>query len=529
MTARPNARSTAAGAVLAIVSSLMVLWSAPPADAEGPTILGAGSTWSQIAIDQWRSDVNRLGLSVNYQGVGSTTGRQFFAAGTVDFGVSEIPFQPDDPNVTRSFKYLPIVAGGTSMMYNLRSASGAQIRDLRLAPDTIADIFTGKITNWNDPQVRRDYGSTLPNTPIKVVVRSDGSGTSAQFSAYIAAEEGQTWASFAHQCGIPNQYTSFWPYGMPGCLPNAIGQRGSDGVANYVANPGLGVGAVGYVEAGYAIARRFPVVAVRNSAGNFSLPTAYNVATALQHARLNPDSTQELSQVYAAPEGNAYPISSYSYMIVPTDSSISQEKGEVLGKFIIYFACTGQRAAQRLGYSPMPKPLVEFAFAAEKQIPGAPDPPPVDGEHCNNPTLTGEFKPGEGGGNGSGVIPGTDPNAGGEGSSSGGGSGSGSGLGSGSGSGSGSGLGFGAGSGSGSGAGAGEGAAGASGSVVVVTQTPAVIPDSQLAALKRAADERILGMRPLSATPLFFMAALLLALVFAPILLRIRRRGGGPP
>src|SRR5262245_63877785 len=419
---------------------------------------------SQIAMNHCRSDVNRLGLSVNYQGVGSTTGRQFFAAGTVDFGVSEIPFQPDDPNVTRSFKYLPIVAGGTSMMYNLHSASGAQIRDLHLSPDTIADIFTGKITNWNDAQVRRDYGSALPNTPIKVVVRSDGSGTSAQFSAYIAATQGATWANFAHACGIPNAYTSFWPYGMPGCLPNAIGQRGSDGVANYVANPGLGVGAVGYVEAGYAIARRFPVVGVKNAAGNFALPTAYNVATALQHARLNPDSTQELSQVYTAPEGNAYPISSYSYMIVPTDDSISQEKGEVLGKFIVYFACTGQRAAQRLGYSPMPKPLVEFAFAAEKQIPGAPDPPPVDGEHCNNPTLTGEFKPGEGGGNGSGVIPGTDPNAGGEGSSSGGGSGSGSGLGSGSGSGSGSGLGFGAGSGSGSGAGAGEGAAGASGS-----------------------------------------------------------------
>ena len=276
--------------------------------------------------------MNRLGLSVNYQGVGSTTGRQFFAAGTVDFGVSEIPFQSDDPPNHRAFDYLPIVAGGTSMMYNLKTPSGNQIRNLKLSPATIALIFTGKITNWSDSRITPDYGSQLSDQPIRLLVRSDGSGTSAQFSAFIAATQPALWQSFTSACGIPDAYTSFWPYGQPNCLPNAVGQKGSDGIANYVSNPGLGVGTIGYLEAGYAVARNFPVVGVKNASGHFTIPTAVDVAIALQHAHLNPDSTQELGDVYTAPEANAYPISSYSYMIVPTDSSITHRQGRGAGQ-----------------------------------------------------------------------------------------------------------------------------------------------------------------------------------------------------
>ena len=311
----------------ALVVALMVSSAMPPAHASGPTILGAGSTWSQIAIEQWRVDVNRFGLSVNYQGVGSTTGRQFFASDTVDFAVSEIPFQSDDPPNHRAFAYLPIVAGGTSLMYNLKTPSGVQIRNLTLSPATIALIFTGKITNWSDSRITQDYGSKLSNQPIRLLVRSDGSGTSAQFSAFIAATQPSVWRSFTSACGIPDSYTSFWPYGQPNCLPNAVGQKGSDGIANYVSNPGLGAGTIGYLEAGYAVARKFPVVGVKNASGHFTIPTAVDVAIALKHAHLNPDSTQELGDVYTAPEANAYPISSYSYMIVPTDSSITAGQG----------------------------------------------------------------------------------------------------------------------------------------------------------------------------------------------------------
>ena len=492
-------------AAFCVIGSLAL--SSVPANAAGPTILGAGSTWSQIAIDQWRTDVVSQGLSINYQGVGSTQGRAFFIGNSVDFAVSEIPFQSDElPTLNRKFKYLPIVAGGTSMMYNVKDAAGNQIRNLKLSPSTIAGIFLGHITSWSDRAVTKDYGKQLPNTPIKVIVRSDGSGTSAQFSAYLNAMQHSAWAAFARHCKQPGApYTQFWPYG-PQCYPNnnAIGQRGSDGVANYIANPGLGVGAIGYVEAGYAIERNFPVVAVQNRSGAFVYPTAHNVATALSHARIHADSTQDLSQVYTAPEKTAYPISSYSYMIVPTDNSITPDKGAVLGKFIIYFACTGQQAAERLGYSPMPKALVGFAFAAEKQIPGAPAPPPLTGSACPNPTLTGEFwndgqttttVGGSGpvdetdtGGPTASVAPSVaasvDPRADkSERRSSG-------------------------------------------GETITQTASPEVLSPESLAALKKIADARILGLQPGSPLSLVVIAGLVLILVFGPLLLRMRHREG---
>jgi phosphate transport system substrate-binding protein len=489
-----------------------------PARADGPAILGAGSTWSQIAIDQWRADVYRFGLQVNYQGVGSTTGRQFFASGTVDFGASEIPFQiPPDPPVQRSFQYLPDVAGGTSMMYNLRDPSGNQIRDLRLTPSTIGGIFTGQITSWSDHRIEADYGKPLPNIPIKVLVRSDGSGTSAQFSAYLNATDGPAWRSFLNACHQSYQaYTSFWPYGQPGCLQGAIGQRGSDGIANYVANPGLGNGAIGYLEAAYAVSRNFPVVAVKNASGTFTLPTAANVAIALQHAKLHADSTQDLSAVYTASERWAYPISSYSYLIVPTDSSITDAKGSVLGQFIIYFACTGQQAAARLGYSPMPKELVQFAFDAERKIPGAPDPPAIDATHCQNPTITGSFQ--KAGGN---DLPGSLPWA--PYRSSGGSTGGSSSSGGSVGGGTGTGTGSASGGSDTSGSGPGSTSIGPGGPGGLVS-SPVVLSEAALGKLKSRADAEVerLGLR--GAAPLLVAAIVVLLLVFGPLVMRRRSR-----
>ncbi|HTG46303.1 MAG TPA: phosphate ABC transporter substrate-binding protein PstS [Actinomycetota bacterium] len=509
-----------ASLALAIGSQMLFL---SPAQATGPAILGAGSTWSQIAIDQWRADVYRFGLQVNYQGVGSTTGRQFFAAGTVDFAASEIPFQvPPDPPVQRSYVYLPDVAGGTSMMYNLTAPSGQQIRDLRLTPPTIAAIFTGKITNWSDHRIEADYGKPLPNLPIKVLVRSDGSGTSAQFSAFINAVDGSAWRAFLSGCHQAYQpYTSFWPYGQPGCLQSGIGQRGSDGIANYIANPGLGNGAIGYLEAAYAVSRNFPVVAVKNHSGNFTLPTAANVAIALQHAKLHSDSTQDLSDVYSAPERWAYPISSYSYLIVPTDSSISTDKGSVLGQFILYLACTGQQAAARLGYSPMPKELVQFAFDAEQKIPGAPAPPTLTGAACPNPTLTGAFQS-EGGNNLVGSVPWSASTGGGSAGGTGGGS-TGSGVPGSGGTGSTNGSG---GTTGGSGSGAGTASGGVPGSDGTITATPATLNDADLAKLKKLGDEQIGGLRLASAVPLAAVAFLILLVVFGPFLLRRGTRDG---
>jgi phosphate transport system substrate-binding protein len=377
---------TVAAAICAVLTLGLAAFPTAAQAASSPTVYGAGSTWVKNALDQWIADVSKQGLKISYNGIGSTGGRQQYWNNDVDFAASEIPFQPTEMGYInsshRSYEYFPDVAGGTSLMYNLKDSQGKQVRDLKLSAPTIAGIFTGTITNWSDHHITADYGHQLPNLAIRPVIRSDGSGTSAQFSRYIAFTEPKMWAAFARKTNIPNKFTSLWPpFGV------AIGQNGSDGVANYVANPGLGVGSIGYVEYSYAKQRGFPVASVKNKSGAYTQPTSNNVAVALNHAQFYKDNTQNLDKVYTAPEVNAYPISSYSYMISPT-TDIDPAKGAVLGKFILYFACHGQTEASGLGYSPLPPTLVKNVWEAEDKIKGAPSPPKaLNSSTCDNPTL----------------------------------------------------------------------------------------------------------------------------------------------
>src|SRR5258706_13623892 len=197
---RPSGRMFGRFAVVAIVVSVIVPVGARPAHADA-SIDGAGSTWVQIALNQWAADVARQGLSINYQGVGSTSGRVFFYQDQVDFAASEIPFTAAYSDATgtvatdeialvahRPYAYLPDVAGGTSFMYNL-SINGGLVTNLRLSPTNLAKIFTKVITNWNDPALAADNPQLhLPDLPIRPVVRSDGSGTTAQFTAFMASQ-----------------------------------------------------------------------------------------------------------------------------------------------------------------------------------------------------------------------------------------------------------------------------------------------------------------------------------------------------
>ncbi|MFM7271738.1 MAG: phosphate ABC transporter substrate-binding protein PstS [Actinomycetes bacterium] len=364
------------------------------------TVDGAGSTWSSIAVSQWAADVARQGLSINYQANGSTAGRVFYYSSQVDFAVSEVPFQDayrDSSGTTttneiqlaskRPYAYLPIVAGGTSFMYNL-VINGTRLNNLNLSPETLARIFTGGITKWNDPAIAADNpGVPLPALTVRPVIRSDGSGTTAQFTAFMASQTPTVWQAFCQRVGLGAgcRPTSLYPE-----FPGSTAQQFSDGVAAYVAAP-YNNGSITYVEYGYAKQRSFPVASVLNAAGYYAQPTPQAVAIALQGARLNPDRTQVLDGVYRNPDARAYPVSSYSYMIVPTStaSPFTAEKGEVLGRFIAYFLCAGQQKAAQLGYSPLPRVLVEAAFDAQRLIPGAPAPPPID--QCANPTITGDF------------------------------------------------------------------------------------------------------------------------------------------
>jgi phosphate ABC transporter phosphate-binding protein len=380
---------------LALMTVLVaVLVSAGPVAAQGYVpITGAGSTWSANALDQWRRNIDSLyGISVQYSGTGSSDGRNQFKSGTVDFAVSEIEYGLSDGGVVdqppaRGFAYMPIVAGGTSFMYNLR-IGGRKVTNLRLSGEVLAKIFTRQITIWDDPAIKADNpGLTLPARPIVPVVRSDGSGTTAQFTRWLATEHGAIWNDYCSRAGrqTPCGFTSNYPL-APGVQARGLSQ----GVTQYVSQ-GTSEGAITYVEYSYAKNANFPVAKVLNRAGYYIEPTASSVAVALLAARINQDLTQDLGGVYAAADRRTYPLSSYSYLILPTDTDppFSNEKGRTLSEFAYYFLCEGQQQAESLGYSPLPLNLVQAGVDQANEIPGATMKLRRDDlRRCNNPTFS---------------------------------------------------------------------------------------------------------------------------------------------
>ncbi|MXG91744.1 phosphate ABC transporter substrate-binding protein [Nocardioides sp. YIM 123512] len=361
-------------------------------------IEGTGSTWSELIVQQWIADVDANGMKVVYTGGGSSKGRKDFAQGSTDFAISEIPYQGTDEQGNadtsngRQFAYLPIVAGGTAFTYQLK-IGGQQVKNLRLSGETIAKIFTNQITNWNDPAIAADNnGRAFPSLPITPVVRSDGSGTTAQFTLWMDKSYPSIWRPFYGKSGL----TSYYPR-----QGRAIGQAGSDQVMNTIAGF-AGNGTIGYVEYSYPLNKDYPVVKVLNKAGYYVEPTQYNTAVALTKAQINQDPnsplylTQILDNVYTNADPRAYPISSYSYMIIPTGSTdprMTTAKRQTLADFMYYSLCAGQTKAGPYGYSPLPLNLVQAGFdqiAKLKTADPAVDLTSRDVKSCNNPTFDGK-------------------------------------------------------------------------------------------------------------------------------------------
>jgi phosphate ABC transporter phosphate-binding protein len=376
-------RRWAAPAVV-LLAAVVTLGPAQPAGAAlaYKPINGAGSTWSYNAIGSWITDVAQYQMTINYQPVGSTTGRNEFKQNTVDFAASDIPYgvrdgnNYDQPPDKRGFAYMPVTAGGTTFMYNLKIGT-RRVTNLRLSEENIAKIFTGVLTRWNDPAIAADNpGLTLPAIQIVPVVRSDGSGATSQFTTWMLAVEGQYWRAYCAKVGRnPCTQTSAYPP-LNGSAMHS--QSGDSGVAGYVSQEGA-AGAIGYVEYSYAIAARFPVAKVLNKAGYYTEPTAGHVAVSLLAAKINPDKsnldvylTQDLSNVYTDTDPRTYELSSYSYLILPTDltTPLTTEKGRTLAAFGQYAICGGQKSVGALGYSPLPINLVEAGFGQLQRVPG---------------------------------------------------------------------------------------------------------------------------------------------------------------
>jgi ABC-type phosphate transport system substrate-binding protein len=396
---RPSAAvRTVAAVALLLAATAGTMWAAGPASAVTHSqINGSGSTWAGNAVNAWIGQVSAQGLRVTFTGTGSAQGRQNFALGTVDYAISDIGYQGVDSRTgqndtsSRPYAFVPLVAGGTAFPYNI-SVRGQLVKNLRLSGQTLAKIFTNQITNWNDPAITADNnGQALPSIPIVPVVHSEGSGTTYQFSAYLAHDFPSIWTQFS---GL-TKATEYWPSGKG----QQIAQNGSDGVMNYVASS-AGQGTITVDEYSYGLAKGFPVAKIENSAGYFTLPTQYNVAVALTQAIINEDKTdpsqyllQDLKNVYDYSDPRTYPMSSYSYGVIPTaasDGTMTTGKRQTLADFLYNSICTGQAAVGGIGYSALPLNLVQAGFQQIALLQAAD--PNVDLTNrdvttCGNPTF----------------------------------------------------------------------------------------------------------------------------------------------
>jgi ABC-type phosphate transport system substrate-binding protein len=411
-------RARRAAAVLAAIAMLGLLAFGPAQQAQATTytaIVGAGSTYAYPALNQWSTNLESQGVSISYTPNGSAAGRQNYISDTVDFAGSDIafltagdadPFSGEDINhISFAYSYIPDVAGGLSFLYNLQ-VDGHQIRNMRLSGLTLEKIFTGQITNWDNSAITQDYGAQLPSIPIQVVTRSDGAGESYFLTNWflngLGSEGKSIWVSYCEHAGggslCATNPTELYP-GPPG-------SKRLDGAANVTAfiNSTVNNGAIGYAEYAYAIPNNIPVVSVANAAGYYQQPTAANVAVSLNSAQINeiPSSVdflmQNLTPVYTDKDPRTYPLSSYSYLIVPRTSrtvgsttykpqpEFTDAKGVTLSKYVGYILCQAQQSAAALGYSPLPKPMVQGGFTQYNYIPGALPPPQGNNyNNCNNP------------------------------------------------------------------------------------------------------------------------------------------------
>jgi ABC-type phosphate transport system substrate-binding protein len=364
-------------------------------------ISGSGSTWSAVALDQWQQDLRPSGVVVNYNPDGSAAGRADYMANQDDFAASDPPFRNGHDQLggtgaehpTQGFSYIPDTAGGTAFMYHIEVA-GHLLTNLRLTGLTIMKIFTGQITNWDDPAVTKDAGQQLPNLPITPVIRSDGSGATYFLTRWMSHVYPTQWNAFCKKVRpsvtLPCGQTEFYPL-----FPGAKSENGSDNVATYI-TASYGNGAIGYDEYAYALNAHYPVVKMLNPAGYYVLPTASNVAVALTKAVINehtssPDFLQQnLDSVYSYNDPRSYPLSSYSYLVVPRHgtqqpTNFSAAKGKTLSTFINYLLCAGQREVAALGYSPLPLNLVTGGLLQVNKIPGHVS---ASISNCPNPTFT---------------------------------------------------------------------------------------------------------------------------------------------
>jgi phosphate transport system substrate-binding protein len=311
------------------------------------TLTGAGATFPFPLISKWIPAYDQAsGTQVNYSPIGSGGGIAAITARTVDFGASDAPLSPDQFTACKGCVQIPWALSATAVIYNVPGAP----QGLKLTPAVIAQIYLGYIKKWNSPSIRKDNpGVNLPDLNITPVYRSDGSGTTYNFTDFLSK------TSPAWKSRVGNSTSVSWPTG--------VGARGSSGVTGVVTRT---EGGITYADVAYALANKLKFAKVKNKAGRWTLPglRSINAAAASvgkvtgngEISIVNPAKSQPL----------AYPISTFTYALAPTSSPKAAE----LRKFIYWAITSGQKFGPPLLFAPLPKSVLAFDYKQIKQIQG---------------------------------------------------------------------------------------------------------------------------------------------------------------
>ena len=336
--------AVAATALLAVVVAGAA--SAKPAR-QTSTISGAGSTFVAPLVSQWISPMGgAYGIELQYSAIGSGGGIAAITARTVDFGASDAPLTSDQFAACNGCVQIPWALGGTSIMYNLPGVKNL----LHMDGATLAKIFMGQITKWNDPAIAAlNKGASLPSTAITIAHRSDNSGTTYNLTDYLSS------VSPAWKAQLGTGVAVNWPVG--------VGGKGSSGVAGVVSST---PGAIGYADVAYALANHLKYFAMKNNSGKFTTPGARGILAAATSDQ-KPAADNSLSIVNPPKKfANAYPISTFTYVIVPMQSS----KAADLKHFLFWAVTKGQTGTYtaKLRFVPLPKSVLVVAEKAIAKI-----------------------------------------------------------------------------------------------------------------------------------------------------------------
>jgi phosphate transport system substrate-binding protein len=324
---------------------LLVALFAMTAAAQNVQINGAGATFPFPIYSKWFSEYNKLhpNALINYQSIGSGGGIKQLSVGTVFFGATDGPMT-NEQITAAGFRilHLPTVLGAVVPVYNIPDVNA----DLRFNGKTLADIFLGRITKWNDPAIKATNPNVnLPNLDITVVHRSDGSGTSYIWCDYLSKVS----ADYRKTVGVSTSVN--WPVG--------VGGKGNEGVAGLIKQT---PGSIGYVELIYAIQNKISYGAVQNANGEFIRASTETVSNAATVAAKQMPKDFRVS-ITNAPGNNVYPISSFTWLLIQQAPS-DRNRSAIMKDFVKWALTAGQKFAPELGYAPLPQEVVALEMQA---------------------------------------------------------------------------------------------------------------------------------------------------------------------